>query len=59
MVGSVILFSIACIIVPKASRMVTNKIYKAGVKKRIKDDNDDWGPEIVKKSEIKNTNEED
>ncbi len=31
-VGSIIVFAFACLLVPKLSKMITNKIYKASLK---------------------------
>lgn len=46
--GSIIIFGIACLIIPEISRKITNMIYKASLKNDT--DEDDWGPEIVKKT---------
>lgn len=50
-IGSIALFAIACLVVPKVTRKITNKAYKASVKKQNAEDEDDWGPELVKKNE--------
>lgn len=53
-VGSVILFAVACSVIPKVIKVITNKAYKDSVKKKNSHvDEDDWGPELVKKSEEK------
>ena len=50
-IGSIALFTVACLVVPKVTRKITNKAYKASVKKQNAEDEDDWGPELVKKNE--------
>jgi hypothetical protein len=47
--GSVVLFVAACFVIPKVMRMITNKAYKECLKTET--DEDDWGPELVKKAE--------
>ena len=50
-VGSVILFAVACSVIPKVIGMITNKAYKDSVKRENSNvDEDDWGPELVKKN---------
>lgn len=50
-VGSVIFFAVACSIIPKVTKMITNKAYKYSVKNKNSNvDEDDWGPELVKKN---------
>lgn len=49
-IGSIVLFVTACFIIPKITKKITNKIFKESQKK-YSDENDDWGPEFVKKSE--------
>lgn len=50
-VGSVILFAVACSVIPKVIRMITNKAYKDSVKRKNSNvDEDEWGPELVKKN---------
>lgn len=50
-IGSIVLFAAACLVIPKVSRKITNKAYKASVKKQNEEEDDDWGPELVKKNE--------
>ena len=45
--GSVALFAVAAKVIPMAMDTISAKLYKRSVKKDIEDD-DDWGPEIVK-----------
>lgn len=53
-VGSVIVFGIACLAIPKITKCITNRMYKYSVKKKNADDNDEnWGPELVKKTNDK------
>lgn len=51
--GSLVLFGIACFIVPKVTKSITNTMYKNSVKKKNKVDDEDWGPELVKKTDDK------
>ena len=51
--GSLVLFGIACFIIPKVTKSITNKMYKDSVKKKNEENDDDWGPELVKKTEDK------
>lgn len=46
--GGLILFGIACFVIPKVTKKITNKMYKNSIKKKNKED-DDWGPKLVKK----------
>ena len=48
-IGSISIFSVTCFAIPKITKSITNKVYKRSVKK--KNENDDWGPELVKKNE--------
>ena len=50
-IGSVVLFLVACFVVPKVMRVITNKAYKKSIKTETYED--DWGPEIVKKTDNK------
>lgn len=50
-IGSIVLFAVACLVIPKVTRKITNKAYKASVKKQNAEDEDDWGPEFIKKNE--------
>lgn len=53
-VGSLVVFGIACLVVPKITKCITNKMYKDSVKKKNEEDDDeDWGPELVKKTDDK------
>lgn len=56
-VESIVLFAVACFVIPKVARLITNGAYKYSVKRRNNDE-EDWGPEIVKKSEVKEEKEE-
>lgn len=49
-IGSSILLLVACMIIPKLSKKITNKIYKAKISKG---NYDEWGPEIVHKTQQK------
>ena len=51
--GSLVLFGIACFVIPKVSKIITNKMYNDSVKKKNENDDEDWGPELVKKTEDK------
>lgn len=51
--GSMVLFGIACFVIPKISKSITNKMYKYNVKIKNKNEDEDWGPELVKKTEDK------
>lgn len=51
--GSVAMLGVACIVLPKVSRSIANSAYKASVKKKNENDDDDWEPEIVKKANDK------
>lgn len=53
--GSVALFAVAAKYIPKTLDTLSAKLYKHSVKKDLEDDDDDWGPEIVRKTK----NEED
>lgn len=46
-IGSILVFGMACMIVPKLSKKITNKVYRISLKKRKSEEN--WGPELVKK----------
>lgn len=51
-VGSIALFAVACLVIPKITKTITNKAYKKSVeKKNVNSEDDDWGPELVKKTE--------
>ena len=50
-IGSSIVLLVACMIVPKLSKKITNKIYKAKISRGNHDD--EWGPEIVHKTQRK------
>ena len=50
-IGSVSLFVVACFAIPKITKSITNKAYKNSIKKKNKNNDDDWGPELVKKNE--------
>lgn len=53
-VGSVITFAVACLVIPQITKFITNKVYRDSVKKKNSiDEDDDWGPEIVKKTNDK------
>lgn len=50
-IGSIALFAVACFVIPKITKIITNKAYKNSVKKKNANDvDDDWGPELVKKT---------
>lgn len=51
-VGSIIIFGVACLVVPRITKSLTNKMYKNSVKKKNEND-DDWGPELVKRTDDK------
>lgn len=53
MIGSGMVLGIACYVIPKLSPKLTNYIYKTSIKKKNIQDTDDWGPEIVKKTDDK------
>ena len=48
-IGSISIFVVACLVIPKMVRSVTNKAYKRSAKKRNENGVDDWEPELVKK----------
>lgn len=50
-IGSISIFVVACLVIPKMVRSVTNKAYKRSAKKRNENGDDDWEPELVKKNE--------
>ena len=51
-VGSIALFAVACLVIPKITKTITNKAYKKSVEqKNVNSEDDDWGPELVKKTE--------
>lgn len=50
--GCIILFLVACLVIPKIINIITNKVYKKSVKeKNASYEDDDWGPKLVKKTE--------
>lgn len=49
-IGSILIFAVACFVIPKITKAVTNKAYKESIKKKNENE-DDWGPELVKKNE--------
>ena len=48
-IGSISIFAVACFVIPKITKAVTNKAYKESIKKKNENEDDDWGPELVKK----------
>lgn len=50
-IGSISLLAVACFVIPKIMKSITNKVYKNSVKKKNENDDDDWGPELCKKNE--------
>ena len=50
-IGSISIFAVACLVIPKITKAVTNKAYKESIKKKNENEDDDWGPELVKKNE--------
>ena len=52
-IGNISLLVVACLVIPKITKSVTNKAYKNSVKKKNENDDDDWGPELVKKNDTK------
>lgn len=46
-IGSIVVFGLACMIVPKLSKKITNKVYRISLKKKTWDETQ--GPELVKK----------
>ena len=50
-IGSISIFVVACLVIPKMVRSVTNTAYKRSAKKRNENGDDDWEPELVKKNE--------
>lgn len=52
-IGSSVVLGAACYAIPKISPKITNYIYKTSIKKKNIQDTDDWGPEIVKKTDNK------
>lgn len=54
-ISSISILAVACFVIPKITKLITNKAYKRSVKKKNENEDDDWGPELVKK---KRTNKE-
>lgn len=52
-IGYITILAIACFVINPINKMITNKMYKKNIKNQHKDDENDWGPVIVKKSEDK------
>ena len=50
-IGSIVLLVVACLVIPKMTKIITNKAYKNGVKKKNENYDDDWGPQLVRKNE--------
>ncbi len=50
-IGSIVLFVVACLVIPKMTKIITNKAYKNNVKKKNENYDDDWGPQLVRKNE--------
>lgn len=50
-IGSISIFAVAYFVIPKITKAVTNKAYKESIKKKNENEDDDWGPELVKKNE--------
>lgn len=50
-IGSIMLFVVACLVIPKMTKIITNKAYKNNVKKKNENYDDDWGPQLVRKNE--------
>lgn len=50
-IGSISILAVACFVIPKITKLITNKAYKRSVKKKNENEDDDWGPELVKKNE--------
>lgn len=44
------IFVVAGLVIPKLTRKITNNLYKNSIKNKNENDEDDWGPEIVKKT---------
>jgi len=47
--GSIALFAAACLVIPAISRKLTNRLYKASIKKSGLANDDGRGPRLVKK----------
>ena len=50
-IGSIVLFVVACLVIPKMTKIITNKAYKNNVKKKNENYDEDWGPQLVRKNE--------
>ena len=52
-IGNISLLVVACLVIPKITKSIINKAYKNSGKKKNENDDDDWGPELVKKNDTK------
>ena len=52
-IGSGMVLGTACYVIPKISPKLTNYIYQNNIKRKNIQNTDDWGPEIVKKTDNK------
>lgn len=48
-IGSIATLGVSCFLTPMILKKCTNNLYKSMVKKENQKDDDDWGPEIIKK----------
>ena len=53
-IGSIILAGISMIVVPKIIDAVSSEMYSKMPRKKTISDDDDWGPEIVKRTAKEN-----